>query len=143
MPSKKNLPLVRQQLDKTLARFDSVFDLAPPSRGWIRAIRNALGMSGRQLSIRLGLTQQSVARMEKDEAAGALTINTLRKVAESLDCVFVYGMVPRESLDSMVHDRARLIAGEPDPEENKEITRDMIEDLVDKMPRHFWDTPKN
>ena len=131
MPSRKDLPLVRQQLDKTLTRFDSVFDLAPPSRGWIRAVRNALGMSGRQLAHRLGLTQQSVARMEKDEIAGALTIKTLRRVAESLDCVLVYGIVPRESLESVVHDRARLIAGE---------RQDTVEDLVDRMPLNFWDT---
>lgn len=130
MPSRKNLPLVRQQLDKTLTRFDSVFDLAPPSRGWIRAVRNALGMSGRQLSRRLGLTQQSVARMEKDEIAGALTIKTLRRVAESLDCVLVYGIVPRESLESTVQDRARLIAGE---------RQDMVDDLVESMPANFWD----
>ena len=130
MPSRKDLPLVRQQLDKTLTRFDSVFDLAPPSRGWIRAVRNALGMSGRQLARRLGLTQQSVARMEKDEIAGALTIKTLRRVAESLDCVLVYGIVPRESLESVVHDRARLIAGE---------RQDMVEELVNRMPANFWD----
>ncbi len=130
MPSRKDLPLVRQQLDKTLTRFDSVYDLAPPSRGWIRAVRNALGMSGRQLARRLGLTQQSVARMEKDEIAGALTIKTLRRVAESLDCVLVYGIVPRESLESIVQDRARLIAGE---------RQDMVDDLVGRMPANFWD----
>jgi len=130
MPSRKDLPLVRQQLDKTLTRFDSVIDLAPPSKGWVRAVRNALGMSGRQLARRLGLTQQSVARMEKDEIAGALTVKTLRRVAESLDCVLVYGIVPRESLDSIVHDRARSIVGE---------SQEMVDDLVDRMPANFWD----
>lgn len=130
MPSRKNLRLVRQQLDKTLARFDSVCDLAPPSRGWIRAVRGALGMSGRQLARRLGLTQQSVARMEKDEVTGALTIKTLRRVAESLDCVLVYGIVPRENLESIVHDRARTIAHD---------RQDMVDDLVDRMPANFWD----
>jgi predicted DNA-binding mobile mystery protein A len=131
MPSRKNLPLVRQQLDKTLTLFDSVLDLAPPSRGWIRAVRGALGMSGRQLARRLGLTQQSVARMEKDEVTGALTIKTLRRVAESLDCVLVYGIVPRENLESIVHDRARTIAHD---------RQDMVDDLVDRMPANFWDT---
>ncbi len=154
MPSKKNLRLVRQQLEKNLTRFDSVFDLAPPSRGWLRAVRDALGMSGRQLGFRLGLTQQSVARMEKDEVTGALTLKTLGRVAESLDCVLVYGIVPRESLESMVYDRARLIAHdrmkqvdqtmrlenqESGPGENEKIMEGMIEDLVDRMPTKFWD----
>ena len=67
--SRKNLHLVRHQLDETLELFDPVFDLAPPSKGWIRTIRHALGMSGRQLAERLGLSKQSVARMEQDELA--------------------------------------------------------------------------
>ena len=153
---RKNLHLVRQQLDATLDRFDPVFDLAPPPQGWIRAIRKALGMSGRQLAGRLGLSKQSVARMERDEIEGALSIKTLRRVAEGLDCELVYGIVPRTSLEKIVHDRARTIVGgrldhsnqtvrhadqDLDPALDEEIIRGMIEDLVDGMPSDFWDAP--
>jgi len=151
---RKNLRLTRQQLDDTLARFDPVFDLAPPSKGWIRTIRGALGMSGRQLAVRLGLSKQSVARMESDETKGALSIKTLRRVAEGLDCVLVYGIVPRTSLEKIVHGRAgKIVSGRLDntneiirdeneildPDGNEEIVWGMIEELVDKMPSDFWD----
>jgi predicted DNA-binding mobile mystery protein A len=156
MPS-KNLRLVRQQLDATLDRFDPVSDLAPPPKGWIHTVRKALGMSGRQLAGRLGLSKQSVARMERDEIEGALSIKTMRRVAEGLDCVLVYGIVPRTSLEKIVHDRARTIVGgrldhhtnqtarladqDLDPALDEEIIRGMIEDLVDGMPADFWDKP--
>jgi len=142
---RKNHSLVRRQLDTTLARFEPVSDLAPPRNGWIRAIRDALGMSGRQLADRLGLSKQSVARMEKDEMTGALSLKTLSRVAEGLDCVLVYGLVPRESLEKMVHDRARSLVGERLGHANEarrhggqDQVQDMVEDLVVRLPRDFW-----
>jgi len=152
---RKNLHLVRRQLEETLARFEPVFDLALPPKGWIRAIRGSLGMSGRQLAGRLGLSKQSVARMERDEIKGALSLKTLRRVAEGLDCVLVYGIVPRTSLEKLVYDRARTIVSghldntnqtihpgnnDLDPAGNEEIIWGMIEDLVQRMPSDFWDT---
>lgn len=145
--SRKNLRLTRQQLDDTLERFDPVFDLDIPSKGWIHAIRGALGMSGRQLAGRLGLSKQSVARMERDEIKGALSLKTLRHVAEGLDCVLVYGIVPRTSLEKIVHGRAEKIVSEgldhnnevQNPAGHGEIIWGKIEDLVDKMPSDFWD----
>ncbi len=133
---RKNIQLVRQQLDTTLARFEPVVDLTPPHKGWIQAIRRALGMSGRQLALRLGLSKQSVARMEKDELTGALSLKTLRRVAEGMDCVLVYGLVPRESLEKSVHDRARTLVGGQNDHINETMS---IEDLVDRMPSNFWD----
>ncbi len=152
--SRKNLYLIREQLDDTLERFDPVFELEPPSKGWIRTIRGALGMSGRQLAERLGLSKQSVARMERDELTGALSLKTLRRLAESLDCELVYGIVPRTSLDNVVYDRARtIVAGRldhtnetietdgevVDPAGHEEIIWGMIDDLVSRMPADFWD----
>ena len=155
--SRKNLHLVRHQLDETLELFDPVFDLAPPSKGWIRTIRHALGMSGRQLAERLGLSKQSVARMEQDELEGALSLKTLRRVAEGMGCELVYGIVPRTSLDNVVYDRARtIIAGRlnhtnetievdgevVDPAGHEEVVWGMIDDLVNRMPADFWDGAK-
>ncbi len=146
---RKNHSLVRQQLDTTLARFEPVAGLTPPHQGWIRAIRDALGMSGRQLADRLGLSKQSVARMEKDEMTGALSLKTLSRVAEGLDCVLVYGLVPRESLEKMVQDKARSLVGETLGHANEakhhggqDQVQDMVDDLVVRMPRNFWDEGK-
>ena len=84
-------------------------DTTPP-RGWIRAIRDALGMSALQLGTRLGVKQQSVLDVEKSEVSGTLQLKTLRKVAEALDCTLVYALVPNSSLEDAVQTRAREIA---------------------------------
>ena len=80
-------------LDDHLSRV-SVCDR--PSGGWIRAVRTSLGMSVRQMAERIGITQQSAARLEKNEANDAITLKSLRKAAEALDCRLVYALVPNE-----------------------------------------------
>ena len=67
-----------------------------PSGGWIRAVRTSLGMSVRQMAERIGITQQSATRLEKNEATDAITLKSLRKAAEALDCRLVYALVPNE-----------------------------------------------
>ena len=83
---------------------------AVPSKGWIRAIRDALGMSALQLGTRLSVKSQSVADQEKSEAHGTIQLKTLRNVAEALDCTLVYALVPNSSLEDAVQTRARDIA---------------------------------
>ena len=87
-------------------------DITTPPKGWIRAIRDALGMTAKQLANRLGVAQQAVAHIEKGELAGSVTIKTMRRIAESLDCVFVYGFVPRISLEETVSRQAKKIAAQ-------------------------------
>jgi predicted DNA-binding mobile mystery protein A len=64
-----------------------------------------------QLARRLGMKAQSIADIEKSEASGTIQMKTLRRVAEALDCVVVYAIVPKSSLEDMVDARAREIAG--------------------------------
>ncbi|MCJ7686122.1 MAG: helix-turn-helix domain-containing protein, partial [Desulfobacteraceae bacterium] len=69
--------LIREQLDASLQRLSPLLDVTAPPKGWIRAIRDALGMTARQLANRLGVAQQAVARIEKEELAGSVTIKTI------------------------------------------------------------------
>jgi len=108
----QNIDLIREQLDITLKKFAPLKSISPPPKGWIRAIRNALGMSGQQLANRLGVNKQRVSRIEKDEIEGRVTINTLRKIANALDCEFVYGFVPHASLENTLESQAKKIAQE-------------------------------
>jgi len=106
----KNKALIRQQLGKKLQSFAALKDSPPPVRGWIRAIRDALGMTGEQLARRIGVQKQRVAALEKGEVEGTATINSMRKAAAAMDCVFVYALVPRDSLESNVERHARRYA---------------------------------
>jgi predicted DNA-binding mobile mystery protein A len=102
--------VARQRLDQRFAQMKPVSLFMPPPRGWLRAIRDALGMPAVQLARRLGMKAQSIADIEKSEASGTIQMKTLRRVAEALDCVVVYAIVPKTSLEDMVDARAREIA---------------------------------
>ena len=101
----------RKRLDGRLATLNrEQKHLRVPPKGWIRAIRDALGMSGVQLGKRLKVSPQTVEAMEKSEAAGTVQLNTLKRAAEALDCTLVYALVPKTSLENTVNNRARQIA---------------------------------
>lgn len=84
--------------------------LAPPDGGWIRAIREALGMGATQLARRMGVSQPTVTKLEQSEAAGRIQLDSLRRAAAALDCDVVYALVPRRPLQDMVAARRVLVA---------------------------------
>jgi predicted DNA-binding mobile mystery protein A len=100
----------RKYLDDRLSHLKPEGQFAAPPKGWIRAIRDALGMSGVQLATRLGVRPQTVDAIEKSEAGGTIQLKTLQRAAEALDCTLVYALVPRTSLKDMVQRRARSLA---------------------------------
>ena len=106
--NKKAVP--RQRLDQRFSSMKPESRYLSPPKGWIRAIHDALGMSGAQLGRRMGVKAQSVADIEKSEASGTIQLKTLRRVAEALDCVVVYALIPKSSLEDVVQRRAREIA---------------------------------
>jgi predicted DNA-binding mobile mystery protein A len=108
LSSSKNL--ARRRLDASLTDLQPVGRYAPPRAGWIRAIRDALGMSGVQFAARLAVARQSVDDLEKSETKESITLASLQRAADALDCDLVYALVPRTSLQQAVNDRARMIA---------------------------------
>ncbi len=103
--------------DRALKRLDARLLLAkpidrftPPPRGWIRAIRDCLGMSGAQLGKRIGVAQQTIRAFEQSEENGTIQLQTLRRVAQALGGKLVYAIVPDTSLEDMIRNRAREIA---------------------------------
>ena len=100
----------RQRLDERLAVLKPDDRFRTPPKGWIRAIRDALGMTGVQFAKRLRIRPQSVDALEKSEANGSIQLKTLRRAAEALDCTLVYALVPNASLEDAVRARARKIA---------------------------------
>lgn len=102
--------LGRWALDTQLKPLRDMEPLIRPGRGWIKAIREAIGMTTGQFARRLGVAQPRVAALEKAEADGVVTLKSLRQAAEALDCDFVYALVPRKPLEQVVKDRARDVA---------------------------------
>lgn len=108
----KTAELARKHLDRRLTPLRKTTDLARPPRGWIKAIREALGMTTAQLGERMGVSQTRVSRIEKDEVGSAVTLRTLRQAAEAMDCTLVYVLVPNEPLEQIVRHRAAAITNE-------------------------------
>ena len=146
--------LAREQLDQTLKRFEALKSISVPAKGWIRAVRDALGMSGKQLARRMGVNQQRIARMEQDERPGKITVKTLQAAAEAMDCVLVYALVPRESLEQTIRNQAgklakkqfaysnqlmRLENQELDNNEKERAFENLVEDIVRAMPKSLWE----
>jgi predicted DNA-binding mobile mystery protein A len=100
----------REKLDARLMPLRNSDSFMRPSKGWIKAIRESLGMSGKQLGQRLNIAPQNVDLLEKSEAADTIKLETLKRVAAALDCTLVYALVPNMSLESMVATRARDMA---------------------------------
>jgi predicted DNA-binding mobile mystery protein A len=103
--------LARKHLERRLAALRAV-PLEVPPKGWIKAIRESLGMTARQLAARMGVAPSRVPRIEQDEVTGATTLKTLRQAAVAMNCTFVYAFVPFESLDDILRDRAMQKARE-------------------------------
>jgi predicted DNA-binding mobile mystery protein A len=102
----------RELIDSHFDEWQELRALARPPRGWIRAIREALGMSTAALGDRLGTTPGAVTRLEQSEAADRVHLDTLRRAADALGCDLVYLLVPRRPLTAVVRDRARELAHE-------------------------------
>jgi predicted DNA-binding mobile mystery protein A len=109
----RNNTLARRRLDERLAPLGHAARSTPtPSKGWLRAIREALGMTATQFARRLGIARQSADDLEKSEAAGSITLASLRRAAAALDCTLVYALVPNKPLEEAVRTRARALAAE-------------------------------
>ena len=101
------------RLDQLDAVLQGTASHPPPPRppvGWLRAIREALGMTSAALGQRLGITASGVRKLEQAEAADAITLATLRRVAAALDCELHYVLVPRQPLRQMRRRQALRLA---------------------------------
>ncbi len=151
-PNRKRLML--EQLDATFDRLSCLRTVQRPAKGWLRAVREALGMSGKQFARRLGVSPPRITTLEKEELTGSVTIKTMRQAAEALDCVFVYALVPRTSLSEIVRERAEATAKKRlehishsmlledqqlSQSEQQKALRAETEELIRTMPKELWD----
>lgn len=135
--------------------FASLQKVAPPPTGWIKAIRNAIGMSMLQLGKRLSITKQSVQDIERREKDGSISIKALREAARALDMQLIYGFVPNDgSLEALIDRKAKELATQivqrtsnsmklEDQENSKQRIEKAIEEratiIKNEMPKTLWD----
>jgi predicted DNA-binding mobile mystery protein A len=102
-----------KQIDRALESFAASRDSARPQRGWLRAVREATGITVRQMAMRLKKAPTLVAKLEKSEAEYRITLGSLRDAADALGCQLVYAIVPKTgSIQELAEERARTKAAE-------------------------------
>jgi predicted DNA-binding mobile mystery protein A len=142
-----------QQLNGKLLSFSILSRIAAPPDGWIKAIRNTLGMSMQQLAKKLSISRQGVLDIERREKDGSITIKSLRELGRVLDMELVYGFVPKAgSLGAMIEEKANELVTKivlrtsntmklEDQENSKERVEKAInertEELKKEMPKFY------
>jgi len=104
----------RKKLDETLLAFRVARTAAGETAGWLRAVRQAVGMPVDEVARRLGVCRWEVFRLEKSESESRIMLGTLRRAAAALDCELVYALAPREgtleelaAMHKAAHEKAR------------------------------------
>jgi predicted DNA-binding mobile mystery protein A len=146
--------LLRKQLDAKLRTIRKVAEEPPPVKGWIRSIREALAMNARQFAGRMDVSPSRVSELEEAERTGGVTINSMRRAAEALNCRFVYFLLPEHSLEETLevqidrHLRKKFLrVGQTMMLEEQDLTyraesllyRTMREDFLYDPPKAIWE----
>jgi predicted DNA-binding mobile mystery protein A len=143
-----------RHLDKRFTTWRPLIKNPRPPKGWLRAVRDALGMTTAQFARRLGVSQPRIVELEQSEVSGGVTLNTLQRAAEALGCRLVYALVPDQPLEDTVRARAQLIAARQagavehsmrlenqavtSKKVSKELHQRRIEELM-RRPARLWD----
>ena len=107
--------LAIDQLDRRLPRLQKAAQeirTQTPRRGWVKALRNAMGISERVFAKQLGVIYGSVQELERNEQSGSVTLHRLRRAADALNADLVYALVPRKPVRQQISARARAVATE-------------------------------
>ncbi len=124
-----------------------------PKQGWLSTTRKALGMSVAQLARRLSVTRGHISRIEKSELSGSVTLKTMQAMAGGMGCRFVYAIVPKNRVEDILAERAKIRAKHIVELTNKHmalegqaLTKQQIaseierlqNELLKEMPPGFW-----
>jgi predicted DNA-binding mobile mystery protein A len=147
--------LSASQIDRKLPRLRraaNVLTESIPSTGWIKALRQSLGLTAGAFARQLKVKRQTAEELEESEKSGTITLASLRRAAAALDADFVYAIVPRRNLRATIAARARALAKERiatvahsmrleaqglSDKELEEQVEELARDL-ERRPRQLW-----
>lgn len=147
--------LLIEQLSNRLKGLDRKELREAPAKGWIRSMRESLSMTSYQLAKRVGVPQSNIMKWEEREVDGAITMRSMSRVAEAMQCDFVYALVPRKPINSILEERAKQIVSgsleqvsrsmrledqETKASHRTRLTKDLVRRLLEETPKRLWDT---
>lgn len=150
----KRLSVIQlRQLEEKLEKLRDLAGIDLPQEGWVRTLRQALGMTTEQLARRMRVTRQAVLQLENAEVKKTATWTSLRKAADAMDCDVVIAIVPRGSLNQVLMRQGRkqaerhlnriahsmkLDAHVVGPEEHAQQVEELATHLATERSRALW-----
>ncbi len=145
--------IAREQYTNIVNAAAPIRVIRQPKEGWIKAVRMALGMSGAQLSRRLGNTRTIASYLERSELDGKITLRKMQDTAEALGCRFIYAIVPEASIAEIIEKQAALKAQEivsrtsthmmleAQQLDQKQLQNEVVRlkaQMINELNRDFW-----
>jgi predicted DNA-binding mobile mystery protein A len=132
----------------------SLAGLKTPPEGWLRTVRNALGMSGAEVAKKMSVTRARVTQAEHAELTGGVTLKSMQATAKAMGCRFVYAIIPssgriediimaqaRKKATAIVGTASKHMALEnqalPEDKNAQEVER-LTREIAREMPPDFW-----
>lgn len=143
-----NKKLLRRSYQKKFNVLKKTIIERPP-QGWLKTIREFLGMTTTQLAKKINVAQPRVINLEKNERN--TKISTMERIADALNCDFVYAFIPRENIDDIIYNQAKKkalkilskvhtnMSLENQLTDSDELVEDIIKDLLDDNISRIWD----
>ena len=146
--------VLRQYQDIVNRASQKGVDIIMPEEGWLRTLRKALGMSGAQLGRRIGVSRAQIAKSERNEMAGVITLKTLENMAQAMGARIAYTIVLPTEAEKLVSERANEKAQKMLQKtnahmalESQALDRDALafelerlkQELLREMPADLWD----
>jgi len=143
-----------RQLDNRFATLRPLLASARPPKGWVRVVRNALGMTTSQLARKIGVSQSRIPELEQAEVTGNITLKSLERAAEALGCRVVYAFVPDRPLAEILREQAGRIADrqiaavshsmqlEDQAVQDEGVRKEQRDRLIERLlqkPARLWD----
>ena len=147
--------LILEQTDNKIFLLKKAGKMTIPQSGWVFIIRQALGMSMRQLGNKMGITAQSVREIEEREKKGTVSLKVLKQFGKSLNLKLIYGFIPENGkLEEIIEKRAYELATEivkrtsvtmkienqeNNPKRIKKAIGEKANEIIREMPKYIWD----
>jgi predicted DNA-binding mobile mystery protein A len=109
---KARLHTQRRHLEQKLKTLQPFARVPPPRSGWIKAIRESLGITARQLGAHLGMSSVAATKLEQREQSRSITLRDLDRAAAVLNCRVTYALIPIDGLEATLQAKARATAAE-------------------------------
>ncbi|MCF2870510.1 helix-turn-helix domain-containing protein [Octadecabacter sp. G9-8] len=147
MPDFMQRRRIARMLDRKAEQFA---DRSSPEKGWIAAMRLALGMSAEHVAQRKGVSRNAVYQAERSEKEGSISLKQMENLAAAMGGTFVYAIVPDAPIEQLKYrralERARAMAlrqsgfADWSDDEKQDWIDDAAAQQLHDMPSDFWET---